>query len=59
VVDDVCDEGGTMEEVVTYLMPRVGDIRTAVLVSKADSRVMADYRAKTMSEWRWVLFPWS
>lgn len=59
VVDDVCDEGGTMEEVVTYLGHRVGDIRTAVLVSKADSRVMADYRAKTMSEWRWVLFPWS
>jgi hypoxanthine phosphoribosyltransferase len=43
VVDDVCDEGGTMEEVVTYLKPRVGDIRTAVLVSKADSRIMADY----------------
>lgn len=59
VVDDVCDEGGTMEEVVAYLKPKVGDIRTAVLVSKADSRIMADYCGNTMSEWRWVLFPWS
>ena len=59
VVDDVSDEGGTMEEVANYLTDRVGDIRTAVLVSKADSRFMADYCPKVMEEWRWVLFPWS
>lgn len=59
VVDDVSDEGGTMEGVVSYLKPRVGDIRTAVLVSKADSRYQADYCASTMEEWRWVLLPWS
>ena len=59
VVDDVSDEGGTMEEVVRYLSPKVGEIRTAVLVSKADSRFQADYCPKVMKEWRWVLFPWS
>lgn len=59
VVDDVSDEGGTMEEVAEYLSHRVGDIRTSVLVSKADSRFMADYCPKVMDEWRWVLFPWS
>ncbi|HHO76948.1 MAG TPA: phosphoribosyltransferase [Deltaproteobacteria bacterium] len=59
VVDDVSDEGGTMEEVISYLTPRVGDIRTAVLISKADSRYKADYCPKVMQQWRWVLFPWS
>lgn len=59
VVDDVSDEGRTMEEVANYLAGRVGDIRTSVLVSKADSRFMADYCPKIMGEWRWVLFPWS
>ena len=59
VVDDVSDEGRTMEEAVRYMSPKVGDIRTAVLVSKADSRFKADYCPKVMQQWRWVLFPWS
>lgn len=59
VVDDVSDEGGTMEEVVRYLSEKVGDIKTAVLVSKADSRFKTDYCPKVMKQWRWVLFPWS
>ena len=59
VVDDVSDEGGTLQEVVSYLAPQVKDIRTAVLVSKADSMTRADFCSKTMDEWRWVMFPWS
>lgn len=59
VVDDVSDEGGTMEGVVSYLRARVRDIRTAVLVSKADARFRTDYCPRTMDEWLWVLFPWS
>ncbi|MGC9324907.1 MAG: phosphoribosyltransferase [Desulfomonilia bacterium] len=59
VVDDISDEGGTMQEVVNYLSPKVGEIRTAVLVSKADSRFMADFCSRIMRQWRWVLFPWS
>ncbi len=59
VVDDVSDEGGTMGEVVQYLSKRVGDIKTAVLISKADSRFRADYCPRVMKEWRWVFFPWS
>jgi hypoxanthine phosphoribosyltransferase len=59
VVDDVSDEGGTMEGVVSYLQSRVGEIRTAVLVSKAEPRMKADYCPLTMDDWRWVMFPWS
>ena len=59
VVDDISDEGGTMKAVVDYLEGKVGEIRTAVLVSKADSRYHAHYCPKIMQEWRWVFFPWS
>lgn len=59
VVDDISDEGGTMEAVVKYLGPRVGAIKTSVLVSKIDSRYKADFCPKVMTEWRWVFFPWS
>ncbi|HQJ07706.1 MAG TPA: phosphoribosyltransferase family protein [Deltaproteobacteria bacterium] len=59
VVDDVSDVGGTMEGVVQYLSSRVGDIKTAVLVNKADSRFKTDYCPRIMKQWRWVLFPWS
>lgn len=59
VVDDVSDEGGTMEGVVSYLSTRVREIRTMVLVSKADPRLRADYCPETMDQWRWVMFPWS
>jgi len=60
VVDDVSDEGRTMVEVRDYLAACGADeVRTFVLVSKVDSRFMADYCPKIMDEWRWVLFPWS
>lgn len=59
VVDDISDEGMTMEAVVNYMGSRVGDIKTAVLVSKSDSRFKADFCPKEIDEWRWVLFPWS
>lgn len=59
VVDDICDEGGTMKAVVHYLGGKVSAIKTAVLVSKADTSFRADYCPKIMTEWRWVFFPWS
>jgi len=59
VVDDVSDEGGTMSEVVQYLSKRVGDIKTAVLINKADSHFKTDYCPRVMKKWRWVIFPWS
>lgn len=59
LVDDVSDEGGTMEEAVHYLTERVGDVKTAVLINKADSKFRTDFCPKIMNEWRWVIFPWS
>lgn len=59
VVDDVSDEGGTMQAVVQYLRDKVGDIKTAVLVNKADSKYKTDFCPRIMKQWRWVIFPWS
>jgi hypothetical protein len=59
VVDDVSDEGMTMQAVVKYLGKKAGDIKTSVLVSKSDCKFGADYCSKLMDDWRWVLFPWS
>lgn len=59
VVDDISDEGGTMKAVVDYLGGKVGEIKTAVLVSKAEGHYRAHYCPKIMQEWRWVFFPWS
>jgi hypoxanthine phosphoribosyltransferase len=60
VVDDISDEGQTMEEVRAYLEPRVLDIKTCVLVSKHDSRFTADFCPRVLyDDWRWILFPWS
>ncbi len=59
VVDDVSDEGRTLEQVRSYLAARGAEIRTFVLVSKVESRSMADYCPKVLDDWRWVLFPWS
>jgi uncharacterized protein len=59
VVDDVSDEGGTMEEVAHYLRDKVGDIKTAVLIDKDITRFKPDFCGRVMREWRWILFPWS
>jgi len=59
VIDDVSDEGRTLEQVRDYLAARGAEIRTFVLVSKVESRALADYCPKVLDDWRWVLFPWS
>jgi len=59
VVDDVSDEGCTLEGVLAYITGRVFELRTVVVVSKADSRLRPDYTALSLDDWRWVLFPWS
>lgn len=59
VVDDVSDEGGTMEEVVNYLRDKVGGIRTAVVIDKDITRFKPDFCGRVLKEWGWILFPWS
>ena len=60
VVDDVNDSGDTLAAVLRYLegfAPRRA--RTAVLHEKAVTNFPADFVAKRMSTWRWIVYPWA
>ncbi|MCQ8893628.1 MAG: phosphoribosyltransferase [Methanolinea sp.] len=60
VVDDVTDTGETLETACQYLeslSPR--HIRTGVLHHKTCSKFTPDYYPLTVSEWRWIVYPWA
>jgi hypoxanthine phosphoribosyltransferase len=60
IVDDVNDSGDTLAAVMRYLdtlAPHA--VRTAVLHEKAVTRVPADYVAKRMKKWKWIVYPWA
>ena len=58
VVDDLVDEGTTMEFVVSFLRDNCGPklLRTSTLFIKPWSRFKPDYYLDTIEEW--VVFPW-
>lgn len=57
VVDDLVDEGDTMETIVAYLAKNSPKrIVTAVLFIKPWSRFKPDFYLETVD--RWVVFPW-
>lgn len=60
IVDDVNDSGDTLAAVVRYLdgfAPRA--VRTAVLHEKAVTRFPADFVARRIRKWRWIVYPWA
>jgi len=60
IVDDVNDSGDTLAVVVRYLntfAPR--DVRTAVLHEKASTEFRADFVARHIKKWRWIVYPWA
>ncbi len=60
VVDDVNDSGDTLAAVARYLdgfAPRA--MRTAVLHEKAVTHFNADFVAKRVRKWRWLVYPWA
>ena len=60
VVDDVADSGETYEVACRHIArARPAAIRTAALHYKAPSRFVPDYYAETLTEWRWINYPWA
>jgi uncharacterized protein len=57
IADDVADTGHTLKMVHDFCVPRVGEVRTAVLYEKSHSLVKCDYVWKRTDEW--INFPWS
>lgn len=60
VVDDVNDTGDTLQVARTYLESLgPAEVRTAVLHEKTSSPIRADHAAATITEWRWLIYPWA
>jgi hypoxanthine phosphoribosyltransferase len=61
LLDDVSDSGDTFEVGVEHLRQcgPAGDVRTAALHYKTVSKFVPDFYAATVSEWRWLIYPWA
>lgn len=61
LLDDVCDSGDTFAVAVEHLRgsgtPRT--LHTAAMQLKAASGFVPDHYAETVSEWRWIIYPWA
>lgn len=60
VVDDLSDTGETFEVAVQYLRGLgAGEVRTAALHHKPQSRFEPDYLGQRIRVWRWLSYPWA
>ena len=60
LVDDVNDTGDTLEVAIQHLQAfQPAAIRTAVMHQKAGTSIQADYSARKVIKWRWLIYPWA
>jgi hypothetical protein len=61
LVDDVADSGETFAVALEHLQSRgpPAEVRSAVLHYKTVSPYRPDFYAKTVRDWRWILYPWA
>ena len=61
LVDDVCDSGDTLAIGVEHIhhCGTVNEIRTAALHFKTVSKFIPDFYVESVSEWRWLIYPWA
>lgn len=61
IVDDVSDTGDTFEVAVRHVREagKPAEIRTAALHHKVVARMVPDYFAERMTDWRWIIYPWA
>jgi hypoxanthine phosphoribosyltransferase len=61
LLDDICDSGDTFAVAVEHLRrsgtPR--SLHTAAMQLKTVSEFVPDHYAETVSEWRWIIYPWA
>ena len=60
IVDDVDDSGDTLQlamDHVATLSP--SEVQTAVLHEKSNSSFRVRFKAKSITEWCWVIYPWA
>ncbi|MGZ5029260.1 MAG: phosphoribosyltransferase [Methylobacter sp.] len=61
LLDDVCDSGDTFTVGTEHIQHcgKNNAIRTAALHFKTVSKYIPDFYVETVSEWRWLIYPWA
>jgi hypoxanthine phosphoribosyltransferase len=61
LLDDVCDTGDTFIVGVEHIRHcgTANEMRTAALHLKTVSKFIPDFYVETVSEWRWLIYPWA
>jgi hypoxanthine phosphoribosyltransferase len=60
LVDDVNDSGDTLVAATEHLWTfQPADVRTAVMHEKTVTSITADYSARKVIKWRWLIYPWA
>ncbi len=60
LVDDVNDTGDTLVAATQHLRSfGPADVRTAVMHEKTVTSISADYAARRVIKWRWLIYPWA
>ncbi|MEW6594134.1 MAG: phosphoribosyltransferase [Thermodesulfobacteriota bacterium] len=60
LVDDLIDTGETFQVALAHLLSlRVAELRSAVMLAKPGAGAEADFVARRLRLWRWVVFPWA
>jgi len=59
VVDDICDTGNTLSEIIEHLTPYVSVVKTATLQAKAGAMYFPTFCSEIISENDgWQVYPW-
>ena len=60
LVDDLIDTGETFQVALAHLLALgVAELRSAVMLAKPGAGAEADFVARRLKAWRWVVFPWA
>jgi len=61
LLDDVCDSGDTFAVGIDHIRQcgTVNEMHTAALHLKTVSKFIPDFYVETVSEWRWLIYPWA
>lgn len=60
LVDDLIDTGETFQVALAHLLDLgVAELRSAVMLAKPGAGAEADFVARRLKVWRWMVFPWA
>jgi hypoxanthine phosphoribosyltransferase len=60
IADDVTDTGDSLKLVAEYIKSLgAAEVKTVTMHHKTSSSFVPDFYAELMSDWKWVVYPWS